>query len=57
VWLAAIRSHAEIIGKKECDNMSSMQETLISEVFKRPVLWDHRIKHYHNKDFVDKDTE
>jgi len=29
-----------------------MAEALISEVFKRPVLWDHRIKNY-NMDFVD----
>jgi hypothetical protein len=32
-----------------------MKEALIFEVFKRPVLWDHKIKDYHNKDFVDKD--
>jgi hypothetical protein len=32
-----------------------MTEALISEVFKRPVLWDHRIKNYHNRDFVDKE--
>jgi len=32
-----------------------MAEALISEVFKRPVLWDHRIKNYHNRDFVDKE--
>jgi len=31
----------------------TMEEVLISEVFKRPVLWDHRIKNY-NRDFVDK---
>jgi len=36
------------------DFMSSMTENLISEVFKRPVLWDHRTKDYHNRDFVDK---
>jgi hypothetical protein len=30
------------------DFMSSMTEALISEVFKRPVLWDHKIKGYHN---------
>jgi hypothetical protein len=35
--------------------MSSMAEAIISEVFKRPVLWDHRIKDYHNRDFVDKE--
>jgi hypothetical protein len=35
--------------------MSSMTEALISEVFKRPVLWDHKIKDYHNRDFVDKE--
>jgi len=29
--------------------MSSMTEALIPEVFKRPVLWDHRIKDYHNR--------
>jgi len=33
--------------------MSSRTEALISEVFKRPVLWDHRNKNYHNRDFVD----
>ena len=33
----------------------TMAEVLISEVFKRPVLWDHRIKYYHNRDFVDKE--
>jgi hypothetical protein len=32
-----------------------MAEALISEVFKRSVLWDHRIKDYHNRDFVDKE--
>jgi hypothetical protein len=32
-----------------------MTEALISEVFKRPVLWDYRIKYYQNKDFVDKE--
>jgi hypothetical protein len=32
-----------------------MTEALISEVFKRPVLWDHRIEDYHNRDFVDTD--
>ena len=35
--------------------MSSITEALILEVFKRPVLWDHRIKNYHNRDFVDKE--
>jgi hypothetical protein len=25
------------------------------ERVKRPVLWDHRIKDYHNRDFVDKE--
>ena len=35
--------------------MSSMTGALISELFKRPVLWDHRIKYYHNRDFVDKE--
>jgi len=35
--------------------MSSMTEALISEVFKRLVVWDHRIKDYHNRDFVDKE--
>jgi hypothetical protein len=73
VWAAAMRSHAEIIGKTDCNNrhfasdglayyehcfagegkeltsssldfMSSMTEALISEVFKTPVLWDHRTK-------------
>ena len=32
-----------------------MTEDLISEVFRRPVLWDHKIKDYHNRDFVDKE--
>jgi len=32
-----------------------MAEALISEVFKRPVLWDHRIKNYHNRDFGGKE--
>jgi len=35
--------------------MSSITEALIAEVFKRPVLWDHRIKNCHNRDFVDKE--
>ena len=35
--------------------VSSIREALISEVFKRPVLWDHRIKNYHNRNFVDKE--
>jgi hypothetical protein len=35
------------------DLMSSMTEGLISEVFKRPVLWDHRMKGYHNRDLID----
>jgi len=35
--------------------MSSMTEVLISGVFKRLVLWDHKIKDYHNRDFVDKE--
>jgi len=33
----------------------TMAEVLISEVFKRPVLWDHIIKNDHNRDFVDKE--
>jgi hypothetical protein len=37
------------------DFISSMTEALISEVFKRPVLLDHRIKDYHNRGFVDKE--
>jgi hypothetical protein len=32
-----------------------MTEAPISEVLKRPVLWDHRLKDYHNRDFVDKE--
>jgi len=32
-----------------------MTEALISEVYKRPVLWDHKIKNYHNRGFVDKE--
>jgi len=35
--------------------MSSMTEALISEVFKRPVLWDHRMKGYHNRDLIQKE--
>ena len=36
--------------------MSSIfTEALISEVFKRPVLWDHKIKNYRNRDVVDKE--
>jgi hypothetical protein len=35
--------------------MSSMAEALISEVFKKPVLWDHRIKDYRNREVVDKE--
>jgi len=35
--------------------MSSMTEALISKVIKSPVLCDHRIKDYHNRDFVDKE--
>jgi hypothetical protein len=37
------------------DLMSSMTEALTSKVFKRPVLWDHRIKDYHNRNFVNKE--
>jgi hypothetical protein len=37
------------------DFISSKSEALISKVFKRPVLWDHRIKDYRNRDFVDKE--
>jgi len=37
------------------DFISSKTEALISKVFKRLVLWDHRIKDYHNRDFVDKE--
>jgi hypothetical protein len=32
-----------------------MTKALISEVFKGPVLWNHRIKDYQNSDFVDKE--
>jgi hypothetical protein len=32
-----------------------MAEALISEGFKKPVLRDHRIKDYHNRDVVDKE--
>jgi hypothetical protein len=35
--------------------MSSNTEALLAKVFKRPVLWDHRIKSYNNRDFVDKE--
>jgi hypothetical protein len=34
-----------------------MTGALISEVFKRPVLWDRRIKDYHKRDFVDKEWQ
>lgn len=37
------------------DFMSSMNEAVISEVVKRPLLWDHRYKDYRNRDFVDND--
>ena len=40
----------EVISSSYC----TMAEVLISEVFKRPVLWGHRIKNY-NMDFVDKE--
>jgi hypothetical protein len=33
--------------------MSSMTESVISKIFERPVQWDHRIKDYCNRDFVD----
>jgi len=32
-----------------------MTEALISEVFKRPVLWDQRMKVYHNRDLIEKE--
>jgi len=32
-----------------------MTDALFSKGFKRPVLWDHRIKDYHNRDLVDKE--
>jgi len=32
-----------------------MTEALISRVFKRPVLWEHPIKDYHNRGFVEKE--
>jgi len=35
--------------------MSSMTEALIAKVLKRPVLWDQRIKDYHNRNFVEKE--
>ena len=35
--------------------MSSMTEAVISEVFKRSVLWDHRFKDYYNRNFVVKE--
>jgi hypothetical protein len=37
--------------------MATYIESLISEVFKRPVLWDHRNKAYHNRDLVDKEWD
>jgi hypothetical protein len=33
--------------------MSAAMEALIAEVYKRPVLWDHRNKEYHNRQCVD----
>jgi hypothetical protein len=33
--------------------MCLMMEGIISEVFKRPVLWDNRLKGYHNRDLID----
>jgi len=45
----------QAVATTRLDFMSSMTEALISEVFKRPVLWDHKIKDYHNRDFVDKE--
>jgi len=35
--------------------ISSLTEAVISEVFKRPELWSHRTKDYHNSEFVDKE--
>jgi len=35
--------------------MSSITEAVISEVFKRSVLWDHRFKDYHIRNFIDKE--
>jgi len=32
-----------------------MTEAPSAEVFKRLVLWDHRIKDYYNRDFADKE--
>ena len=32
-----------------------MTEAVISEAFKGSVLWDHRIKNYHNRNFFDKE--
>jgi hypothetical protein len=37
--------------------MATYIESLISEVFKRPVLWDHRNKAYRNRDLVDKEWD
>jgi hypothetical protein len=37
--------------------MATYIESLILEVFKRPVLWDHRNKDYHNRDLVDKEWD
>ena len=33
--------------------MSTAMDALIAEVYKRPVLWDHRNKEYHNRQCVD----
>ena len=33
--------------------MSTAMEALIAEVYKKPVLWDHRNKEYHNRQCVD----
>ena len=44
-WRAAVITYL--------DFLFSMTEALISKVFKRPVPWDHRIKDYHNRGFID----
>jgi hypothetical protein len=49
------RGDKQAVAIVRLDFISSKTEALISKVFKRPVLWDHRIKDYHNRDFVDKE--
>lgn len=45
----------QAIGFARLEFVPSMTEALVSKVFKRPVLWDYRIKDCHNRDFVDEE--